>query len=212
MHARTQYAPLTPEEQNFAADNYRVVAWYLKERGLDYDEWHDVVIFRYLLAVKKWFAQPELHCWKFSTIAIQSMRSAIGNEQRKRKNQIQTISLDSVVPGTEDLTFMDVITEENLKFVMYVEEDMNISYDVIVPERSRVGGIRKKSDEVIAIESFLKTAKMKNMRIEYDTPEEAKKKLSCLQSYKRKNNLQDQIEIFRSDANIYIVRTKGEKK
>lgn len=212
MHARTQYAPLTLEEKRFAEDNHQVVIWYLRERGLNYDEWYDVVIFRYLLAVKKWFAQPELHRWKFSTIAKQAMRSAIGNEQRKRKNQIRTISLDSIVPGTEDLTFMDIITEDNLNFVIYVEEDMNISYDVIVPERKHVGGVGHKSDEVIALESFLATKKMKNMRIEYDTTDEAKKKLPSLQAYKRKNKLQNQIEIFRVETNIYIVRIMGEKK
>lgn len=92
--------------------------------------------------------------------------------------QIQTVSLDGVVPGTEDLRLIDTITEDNLKFVIYAEgEDMNISYNVMVPEKKR--GFGQKSDEVIALESFL-TTKMENMRIEYETEEEAKKKLATI--------------------------------
>lgn len=66
---------------------------------------------------------------------------------------------------------------------------------------------------MIALESFLATKKMKNMRIEYDTEEEAKKKLPNLQSYRRTKGLKEQIEIFRVEANIYIVRSeKGKEK
>ena len=45
--------PLTEEEQAFAAENYHLVAKYLRMRKLPYDEWHDVVILRYLRAVKR---------------------------------------------------------------------------------------------------------------------------------------------------------------
>ena len=211
--ARTQYAPLTSEEQEFAAENHYIVEQFLRQRRLPASEWYDIVIFRYLLSVKKWFATPDLHRWTFPTIAKQDMRSAVSNEYGRRKRQIRTISLDSIVPGTEDLRIIDIVTEDNLKFIAYMEEeDMNISYDVIVPEKKRKC-IGKKSDEVIALESFLATKKMKNMRIEYDTEEEAKKKLPNLQSYRRTKGLKEQIEIFRVEANIYIVRLeKGKEK
>lgn len=212
MHERTQYTPLTMEEQCFATDNHYIVEEFLRWNKLPKSDWYDVVIFRYLLSIKNWFTRPELHQWKFSTIAKRAMSSAVYHERRKQQKEIKTISLDSIVPGTEDLLLMDTVTEENLKFVMYIKgEDMNISYDVIVPEnKRRVVGC--KSDEIIALESFLSTRKMKNMRIEYDTTDEAKKKLPSLQAYKRKNNLQNQIDIFRVETNIYIVRTKEGKK
>ena len=53
MHARTQYAPLTLEEQRFAELNHELVLNYLRRRKLELNEWYDVVIFRYLLSVKK---------------------------------------------------------------------------------------------------------------------------------------------------------------
>ena len=124
VHGKTPYTPLTQEEQRFASEHHGLVFQYLRRRKLEPDEWYDVVIFRFLLDVKKWFARPDLHKWSFSTIACQGMRSAIGAELDKQKRRIRTISLEELVPGTEDVTWMDTITEENLKFVIYMEEDM----------------------------------------------------------------------------------------
>lgn len=211
-HARTRYAPLTLEEQCFAESNHYLVEQFLRWNQLKPDDWYDVVIFRYLLSVKKWIQRPDLHRWKFSTIVKNDLRSAVGNERKRRSREIQAISLEEIVPGTEGVTYMDMITADNLDYINYGEEDMNISYDVIVPEKKRKC-MGRKSDEVIALESFLATKKMKNMRIEYDTEEEAKKKLPNLQSYRRTKGLKEQIEIFRVEANIYIVRLeKGKEK
>lgn len=205
---KTLYTPLTYEEKKFAEENHYLIETYLKKRALDFDEYYDVVIFRYLLAVKSWFSRPELHQWKFSTIAFKGMRSAISNEQSKEKRRIKTVSLDSFIPGTEDMTLMETITDKHLHFIRYTEgEDMNISYNVLVPEKTR-RTVGKKSDEIIALESFLSATKMKNMRIEYETAEEAKKKLPTLQTYRRKNNLKGLLDIFRDEKDIYVIRMK----
>ena len=189
--ARTQYAPLTSEEQEFAAENHYIVEQFLRQRRLPASEWYDIVIFRYLLSVKKWFATPDLHRWTFPTIAKQDMRSAVSNEYGRRKRQIRTISLDSIVPGTEDLRIIDIVTEDNLKFIAYMEEeDMNKSNNNKVPERSR----RRE------------TQKLRNMQIAYETADEAKKKLPSLQSYRRTKGLKEILEIFRVDTSIYVVR------
>lgn len=83
---------------------------------------------------------------------------------------------------------------------------MNIKYNVKLPERKVFrGGV--KSDEIIAIEGFL-TGSMKNMCFEYETPEEAKKKLSAVQSYRRRENHKELYEVWRSEKCIYVVRSK----
>lgn len=69
----------------------------------------DVVIFRYLISVKRWFALPDLQKVKFVTVACNAMRSAIGNERRKRAKEPQTVSLYDPIPGTEDLLYIDTI-------------------------------------------------------------------------------------------------------
>ncbi len=204
-------SPLTVEEQQFAIDNHYLISKYLNIRRLPFDEWYDVVIFRYLRSVKRWFAIPELHKHNFEIVAFYAMRSAIGNEQRRQSRQIKTISLDEVIPGTDGISYGETVTYDNLVYINFKGgEDMNIKYNVQLPERKSFRGAVK-SDEIIALESFL-LGKMKNMCFEYDTPEEAKKKLSCIQAYRRKNDHKNIYDVYRNENCIYTVRLENPKK
>lgn len=204
MCERVKLTPLTQEEKVFAEENHSVLVWYLNTQKLDKSEYYDVAAMGYLQAVKQWFARPELHQWSFSTIARQSMRSRVHNE-RQKQNRLPTVSLDEVVPGTDGLTYGDTITYKNL---FYGGNDVNISYNVKIPERKRFG---VKSDEVKAFDSFMET-KMKNMRIEYDSDEDAKKKAAVLQTYRRSLPNKDEFEVFKQDRSIYVVRTQTGRK
>ena len=101
--------PLTPEEAQFATDHINIVWWYLDQQGLDRAEWFDVVIFRYLLTVKRWLALPALQQVKFVTVACSAMRSAIGHEREKQAKEPRSVSLYDVIPGTDDLQYIDTI-------------------------------------------------------------------------------------------------------
>ena len=101
--------PLTPKETAFAAENLNIVWWYLDNNGLDRAEWYDVVIFRYLTAVKRWFALPDLQRYRFVNIACKAMKSAIGGEREKAARRPKTVSLYEPIPGTEDLLYIDTI-------------------------------------------------------------------------------------------------------
>lgn len=101
--------PLTQKETIFAAENLNIVWWYLDSNGLDRAEWFDVVIFRYLIAVKRWFALPDLQKFRFVNIACKAMRSAVGNERAKAARRPHAVSLYDVIPGTEDLRLIDTI-------------------------------------------------------------------------------------------------------
>lgn len=109
--------PLTEEEQQFAAENHYLIGKYLKIRRLPYDEWYDVVIFRYLRTVKRWFAIPELQQHNFEILAFYAMKSAIGHEIEKQKRRIKTVSLDSPIPGTNGLTYMSLLTYDPLESI-----------------------------------------------------------------------------------------------
>lgn len=201
-------SPLTLEEQQFAIDNHYLISKYLNIRKLPFDEWYDVVIFRYLRSVKRWFAIPELHNHNFEVIAFYAMRSAIGGELKKQEKRIKTVSIDEVIPGTDNLCYSDTVTYENMNYIPYGEsevEKMNISYNVKLPERKVFRG--EKSDEIRAIEAFL-PGSQKNMCFQYDTPEEAKKRLSCVQSYRRRENHAELYEAYRVDSCVYVVRLK----
>ena len=101
--------PLTREAAQFATDHINIVWWYLDQQGLDRAEWFDVVIFRYLLTVKRWLALPDLQQVKFVTVACSAMRSAIGHEREKQAKEPRSVSLYDVIPGTDDLQYIDTI-------------------------------------------------------------------------------------------------------
>lgn len=116
MCRRQTLTPLSPAERSVAEQHYRLVEWYVRHRGLPVDEYLDVAVFGYLLAVKRWFARPDLYRYEFTTIACAAMRSATGNEQRKQSRRIKTVSLDDPIPGTDGMTWEDIITENHLVY------------------------------------------------------------------------------------------------
>ncbi len=101
--------PLSNEEQKFAEIHHNIVLGFLKKKELSYEDWYDVVVFGYLRAVKKWFARQDLHIYSFSTIAYAAMRTNVGNELAKQKHQ--PLSLDNVIPGTDGITYMDILCD-----------------------------------------------------------------------------------------------------
>lgn len=205
-------APLTEEEQSFAAENHHLIKKYLNMRKLPFDEWYDVVIFRYLLSVKRWFAIPELHKHSFEIIVFYAMRSAIGNEWKKEKRRIPTISLDEVIPGTDGVTLADTVTYGNLNYIDYKGgDDVEIKYDVQLPVKNSFRG-GAKSDEILAIETFLKMKGKKNMCFEYESDEEAKKRLSSVQAYRRRESQKEIYDAYRVEKCVYIVRMEDQKK
>ena len=206
---------LSEEECAFITENHHIVGEYLRMRRLPEDEWYDVVIFRFLRAVRLWFTRPDLHRWAFRTVAYQNMRSAIGHELEKQGRRIQTVSLDAVIPGTDGVTYSDTVTDENKNFINYVfprgrsDEGMQLRYNVKLPPKkeTRYG---QKSDERIAIEAFIQSSH-KNMCFEYDTSAEARKKLSTINATKRSKNEADIYDTYRVDRCVYVVRKEKKK-
>lgn len=118
---RKTLRPLSPIEKEVAAQNFWVVESFLRQERLPFNDWFDVVIFRYLRTVELWFDRPDLYQYEFSTIAWRNMRSAVWNERQKLSRQIQTISLDTLIPGTDGLTYADTVTADSLNYIPYTE-------------------------------------------------------------------------------------------
>ncbi|WP_367941137.1 hypothetical protein [Enterocloster citroniae] len=196
---RVMLTPLTPEEQQFAADNYECLQHCIRAQRLDQDM-TDVAALGYVHAVKKWFARPDLHKWPFRSIAYQTIRCHVSNERCKQGRRIQAVSLDAEVPGTDGFTLGATITYDNLSYLK--EDHMNVSYNVKLPDHKASG---VKSDETIAIEGFL-VGKMRNMCFEYETVDEARRKQGCIYTYRRTKKHQEIYEMFRIENKIYIVR------
>lgn len=113
---RQRLSPLSPAEQAVAMRHYQMIDRYIAQRALPKDEYYDIVALGFLLAVKKWFSRPDLYQYEFSTIARASMRSAVSNEKRKQVRRIKTVSLDDPIPGTDGMTWADIITEKHLVY------------------------------------------------------------------------------------------------
>lgn len=209
MRQAVKLTPLTTDEQAFAAENHDVIVRYLNANRLNHGDYYDIAAMGYLQAVKKWFARPELHRWSFRTIAWSAIRTSIGNARKKDGMRLETVSLDDIVPGTDGLTWAETVTADNLNLFYTGGKDVNISYNVKVPERGR--RIGAKSDETKAFDSFRESA-MKNMCIGYDAEEEAKKKIVSLRAYNRKFVDKDDYELFRDGKSIYVVRKQKGKK
>lgn len=206
---------LSEEECAFITENHHMVGEYLRMRRLPEDEWYDVVIFRFLRAVRLWFTRQDLHQWSFRTIAYQNMRSAIGCELEKQGRRIKTVSLDAQIPGTDGITLADTVTNENKNFINYAfprgrsDDGMQLRYNVKLPPKKRTSQGRK-SDERIAIEAFMQSTH-KNMCFEYDTSMEAKKKLSTINASRRAKNETEIYDTYRVDQCVYIVRLEKKK-
>ena len=113
---RQRSRPLSPAGEGGAVGHYQMVGKEIGQRALPKDEYYDIVALGFLLAVKKWFSRPDLYQYEFSTIAWASMRSAVSNEKRKQARRIKTVSLDDPIPGTDGMTWADIITEEHLVY------------------------------------------------------------------------------------------------
>lgn len=119
---RQYLQPLSSYEQALAEQNHKLVLAFLRAHQLPPEEYYDVVIFRYLLTVESWFRRPELYHYEFSTLAWRAMSSALYHERQKERRRIKTVSLEDFIPGSEDLTWGDIVTEANMSFTPYLTE------------------------------------------------------------------------------------------
>ncbi len=196
--------PLTEEEAQFAADHLNFVYWFLNNKNLDENEWFDVVIFRYLLAVKQYICISDLQRYSFACIAYKAMTSAITNECRSQKIRIQTVSLYHPAPGTDNLVYADMITTENLNFIPYIYE----KDDTMRSLAPKACG-KPKGKEVKAIEKFLDSDE-ENLCLEYETAQQARSKTKTIGSHrKRLAKLHIYYQAHLRGKCIYITKGKG---
>jgi RNA polymerase sigma factor (sigma-70 family) len=103
---------MTREQRDFAAFNHSLVFKFLNKKHLGEDEYYDIVIFGYLRAVQKYIQRPELHRYKFSTIAWSAMETDVRNYHEYKNRPMRKAvccSLDQVIPNTDDLLLGSVI-------------------------------------------------------------------------------------------------------
>lgn len=103
---------LTQEQRDYAADHHNLIYAFLNKKHLRDDEFYDIVVFGFLRAVKRYFEEPELRQYSFTTIAWRGMEGKLNDyyKQQKRRNQHGfSLSLDSLLCEGESLSLEAVI-------------------------------------------------------------------------------------------------------
>ena len=203
---RVMLTPLTPEEQQFAADNHDCLQWAIRKQCLD-RELTDIAAIGYIHAVKKWFARPNLHKWSFRTIANQTIRSHISSERRKQETRIQTVSLEAEIPGMDGLTYGDIITTDNIRYQRREEKQVEIKFDERSPEAA------KQRISSVAAEVLLEflASDHKTMAMTFIDKKEAASKAGTMRSWKKKNARTD-FNVYRLGETIYIEKLAKNRK
>lgn len=81
--------PLTEEQRRFAEQNHALVYKFLHQHGLSVDEYYDIVIFGFLLAVQRYLTDASLAPYAFSTVAWSAMESALRNHRRTARRNLR---------------------------------------------------------------------------------------------------------------------------
>lgn len=102
--------PLTERERSFAERNHYLVLNFLDRNELEMDEYYDVLIFRYLRAVKQYLSAQQLT--DFATQANKALGLALRDclkKQAQLERFEQPVSFESRV--SEHYTLSDVIAD-----------------------------------------------------------------------------------------------------
>lgn len=110
---------LTERQRVFATEHHNVLEEFLASRGLDFDDYYDVVVFKFLKAVKQYDECERMRKQAFEDIAASLMQIAVDNHRRALKNQRENVfvlSLDYRPNNRGGLLFGERITDETNDF------------------------------------------------------------------------------------------------
>ena len=82
-----------------AEEHHSLVLRFLQVHGLPMEDYFDVVIFRYLLAVENWSRKVSSIPGGFPAIAWAAMSIALTKEQERQRRIPQAVSLEEILPS-----------------------------------------------------------------------------------------------------------------
>ena len=123
MKNKDRIRPLTPTEKQFATDNYHLITKFLKLSKLDAEEYFDVLVMDFLLAVENYLSNEQIQSkCNFEAFSYILMRRAINHHFRDMKAQKRSseagadVSLERI-----DDYIGKAISMENLSALEYME-------------------------------------------------------------------------------------------
>ena len=102
MENKKRIRPLTPTERKFAKEKHYLITDFLKRSKLDADEFFDVVVFDFLLAVENYLNNKELRkkC-NFESVSYMYMKRAVYRHFRAEKAQKRSSGIGADVSFDE---------------------------------------------------------------------------------------------------------------
>lgn len=137
----------------------------------------------------------------------QTIRSYVCSERRKQARTIQTVSLDAEIPGTDGLTYGDIITTDNIRYQRREKKQVEIKFDERIPEAAKQ---RISSAAVEVLLEFL-SSDHKTMAMTFIDKKEAASKAGTMRSWKKKNARTD-FNVYRLGETIYIEKLAKNRK
>lgn len=132
---------LTERQRQFAEEHHKVLTDFLTNRKLPADEFYDVVVFRFLNAVRQYDEHEDLKQYAFADIAENQMRQVLKiyfRNQRQQEKCVRLFSLETPVSQYPDMTLGDVIADDAVNVCDEVCEKLSRS-----PKRYRLLHISK---------------------------------------------------------------------
>lgn len=123
MKNKDRIRPLTPAEKQFATDNYHLITKFLKLSKLDEEEYFDVVVMDFLLAVENYLSNEQIQRkYNFEAFSYMLMRRAINHHFRNMKAQKRSseAGMDISLERIDDY-IGKAISMENLSALEYME-------------------------------------------------------------------------------------------
>lgn len=118
---------LSERQKLFAEEHHNVIEDFLRLQKLPVDEFYDVVVFRFLNAVKQYDECDDLKQYEFAVVANRQMSLAVDNhfeKERIRKKGYQILSLDYVLPNS-NLTYGDIVADKTVDICREVCEKLS---------------------------------------------------------------------------------------
>lgn len=106
---------LTESQRRFAEEQHSILERFLQRKRLPFDEYYDVVVFRFLGAVQEFAELGDLSDEDFEVLAVKHMQKALDNHFKQQKREQKCWSLDYPIPKSR-MTFGDVIVSGNIDF------------------------------------------------------------------------------------------------
>ena len=133
MENKEQLKPLTPTERQYAEENYHLIMDFMKKSKLDAEEFFDIVILDFLLAVEKYLNDKELQAkCNFEAVSYMYMKRAVYSHFRKQKAQKR--STEAGADMSFDTNVLDLFTPDSFKDHPTTENTSSLEYMEMVEQ------------------------------------------------------------------------------